>query len=130
MQHDLCAKAVYINIQGVGGEEDGFSFLFQKVRYVYCREQKQFSAVKFPTGLDKKDYLNTRGLNGDVEIEEARKTFGKNRYAFKKLNFFHDFSSPIKFGSELTRILGIVQGESYCSVLCVSSVLCWTMVSR
>lgn len=79
VQHDLCAKSYFMNSQGVSGEEDGFSFLFQKVRYVYCHEQKQFSAVKYPTSLNKRDYLNTRGLNENVEIEEARKTFGKNR---------------------------------------------------
>ena len=75
----MCNDSSNEHTQGIGGEEDGFSFLFQKVRYVYCSEQEQFSAVDYPIGLDKRDYLNTRGLNGDVNIEEARKKFGKNR---------------------------------------------------
>lgn len=54
-------------------------FIFQKTKYVWDSDKKQFSSVQFPVDHTVGYYNNWKGYADDAEIKEAEEIYGKNK---------------------------------------------------
>lgn len=53
-------------------------FIFQKTKYVWDEDKKQFRGLQFPTDLSFKEYVEWKGYQEDVDIANAEMKYGKN----------------------------------------------------
>ena len=53
-------------------------FMFQKTKYIYEEEKKQFSPVVFPVACHFSDYLSSPGYEGESQLAAAKQIYGKN----------------------------------------------------
>nr|XP_018900940.1 PREDICTED: manganese-transporting ATPase 13A1 [Bemisia tabaci] len=59
-------------------QEELIWFLFQKTKYLYDEEKKQFRNLQFPVHKKFSQYIDWKGLQDDVEIKRTGDIFGKN----------------------------------------------------
>lgn len=59
-------------------EDIEFFFTFQKIKYVWDDNKKQFRATEFPINRPFLEYFESKGLEDDDELAVAEKRFGKN----------------------------------------------------
>ncbi|KAK9509934.1 hypothetical protein O3M35_004821 [Rhynocoris fuscipes] len=53
-------------------------FLFQKTKYVWSEEKKQFRGLEFPVNLQFKEYMQWKGYQDETELNKAETKYGKN----------------------------------------------------
>ncbi|XP_068620911.1 endoplasmic reticulum transmembrane helix translocase [Battus philenor] len=53
-------------------------FIFQKSKYIYDWEKKQFHTIEFPVNKTYEEYLESKGYLDDESIDIAEKEYGKN----------------------------------------------------
>ncbi|CAH2233997.1 jg9900 [Pararge aegeria aegeria] len=53
-------------------------FIFQKSKYIYNWDKKQFHTVEFPDNKTYEEYMESKGYADDESIEVAEKEYGKN----------------------------------------------------
>lgn len=59
--------------------EDIYWFMFQKCRYVWNPDKKQFNAIEFPVHNTYEEYTKWKGHRNDDDIDVAKKTYGDNQ---------------------------------------------------
>ncbi len=62
-------------------EEDGKEvyFLFQKLKFTFDRDKKQFRGVSFPTDRSYRYYMDCKGHEDETELAKVQKHFGDNK---------------------------------------------------
>uniref|UniRef100_A0A1B6ILU3 Endoplasmic reticulum transmembrane helix translocase n=4 Tax=Homalodisca liturata TaxID=320908 RepID=A0A1B6ILU3_9HEMI len=58
--------------------EDVIWFIFQKTKYVWDENKKQFRGLQFPIDLSFREYTDWKGYQEDVDITNAEMKYGKN----------------------------------------------------
>uniref|UniRef100_A0A0N7Z9H8 Endoplasmic reticulum transmembrane helix translocase n=2 Tax=Rhodnius TaxID=13248 RepID=A0A0N7Z9H8_9HEMI len=53
-------------------------FLFQKTKYVWSEEKKQFRGLEFPVNLQYGEYMQWKGYQDETELNKAETKYGKN----------------------------------------------------
>ncbi|XP_066909536.1 endoplasmic reticulum transmembrane helix translocase [Halyomorpha halys] len=53
-------------------------FMFQKTKYVWDEERRQFRGLEFPIGEKLSHYLHWKGYSDDVDLTNAESNYGKN----------------------------------------------------
>ncbi|XP_062547568.1 endoplasmic reticulum transmembrane helix translocase [Armigeres subalbatus] len=71
-----CAKAD--GTGGAGNEGSVYWFLFQKTKYVWDADKKQFRSVEFPIHKTYEEYFESKGHQEDADVQLAEKTYGNN----------------------------------------------------
>jgi cation-transporting ATPase 13A1 len=59
-------------------DEETIWFNFQKTKYLYERDKKQFVPLDFPVSETIQTYMESKGLQEEHDIKHAENTFGKN----------------------------------------------------
>ena len=54
-------------------------FIFQKTKYVWDPNKKEFVSIQFPVNDIVKHYTQWKGYSDEKEIEEAEQKYGKNK---------------------------------------------------
>ena len=54
-------------------------FIFQKTKYVWEPEQKEFIGLQFPINNTVKSYSQCKGYADEKEIKEAEEKYGLNK---------------------------------------------------
>jgi cation-transporting ATPase 13A1 len=65
-------------IESIVRTEEEVYFIYQKRKYVWNAEKKQFEKVKYPTDLAYRDYLESRGLITKEVLEDSKRRYGRN----------------------------------------------------
>lgn len=71
-------------------------FIFQKSKYVYDWDKKQFHTVDFPDNKTYEEYMESKGYVDDESIDVAEKEYGKNEMIMVMyFRFFRCFISSL-----------------------------------
>lgn len=54
-------------------------FVFQKTKYSWDTDKKQFKGLEFPVGNSLRYYNNWKGYQDSEEVTEAEEKYGKNK---------------------------------------------------
>lgn len=55
-------------------------FVFQKTKYVWDENKKQFRGLQFPVDLPFGEYMEWKGYQEDHEVTNADIKYGRNQY--------------------------------------------------
>lgn len=55
-------------------------FIFQKTKYVWDENKKQFCGLQFPVDLPFEEYMEWKGYQEDHEVTNADIKYGRNQY--------------------------------------------------
>lgn len=66
-------------------------FIFQKVRYIWNADKKEFAAIDFPIHMQYDEYAKWKGHKSEDEILMARRTYGDNQMEMVVPEFFELF---------------------------------------
>lgn len=66
-------------------------FIFQKIKYTWDEEKKEFRGLEFPIHLPLKNYIQSRGHESDISIQKAEKLYGKNQMEMVVPEFYQLF---------------------------------------
>ena len=73
-------SSTFVSSQDVDSGREIVSFTFQKVKYIYDREEKNlFQPVEFPVSLHGKQYLGHVGLSSEDHVTAAVQKYGLNK---------------------------------------------------
>ena len=59
-------------------DQETIWFIFQKTKYIYSFEQKQFEVLSYPVNLPFKHYQDWKGYQEESDLVAVEKKFGKN----------------------------------------------------
>ncbi|XP_054281923.1 endoplasmic reticulum transmembrane helix translocase [Macrosteles quadrilineatus] len=59
-------------------EQNAIWFIFQKTKYVWDEDKKQFRGLQFPTDMSFREYTEWKGYQEDTDIASAEIKYGKN----------------------------------------------------
>ncbi|XP_014248096.1 manganese-transporting ATPase 13A1 [Cimex lectularius] len=54
-------------------------FIFQKTKYIWSADKKEFHGLEFPINLQYGDYMQWKGYQDEIELLKAETKYGKNR---------------------------------------------------
>uniref|UniRef100_A0A336KH29 CSON007847 protein n=1 Tax=Culicoides sonorensis TaxID=179676 RepID=A0A336KH29_CULSO len=60
-------------------EKPVYWFIFQKLKYTWDSDKKQFRGVEFPINEPLEKYFNAKGHEDEKEVEKAERTLGNNK---------------------------------------------------
>ncbi|XP_019547423.3 endoplasmic reticulum transmembrane helix translocase [Aedes albopictus] len=85
-----CAKA---NETDTAVSDDGsvYWFIFQKTKYVWDSNRKQFRSVEFPIHKTYEEYFESKGHQEDSDVQLAERTYGNNNMEMVVPEFFELF---------------------------------------
>jgi hypothetical protein len=63
-------------------------FIFQKTKYVWDENKKQFCGLQFPVDLSFGEYMEWKGYQEDHEVTYADIKYGRNQYVPFVYNWF------------------------------------------
>lgn len=91
------SELVKLHCTKVEEESDGsqpppvYWFLFQKTKYVWDADKKQFRSVEFPIHNTYEQYFESKGHQEDADVLLAEKTYGNNNMEMVVPEFFELF---------------------------------------
>jgi hypothetical protein len=53
--------------------------MFQKTKYIYDDNRKEFHPAVFPISLPFNDYLTSHGYEDEAQLAAAKQLYGKNK---------------------------------------------------
>jgi hypothetical protein len=71
-------------------------FIFQKTKYVWDANKKQFCGLQFPVDLSFGDYMEWKGYQEDHEVTYADVKYGRNQYVLFVFNGFNFVLLPLQ----------------------------------
>lgn len=60
-------------------------FIFQKTKYVWDENKKQFCGLQFPVDLPFGEYMEWKGYQEDHEVTNADSKYGRNQYVLNSV---------------------------------------------
>lgn len=79
-------------MQVTSKEETEYFFTFQKIKYTWDENKKQFRSIEFPINRTFQEYFDSKGHEDDDELEVIEKRFGKNDMAMVVPEFIELFT--------------------------------------
>ncbi|EAT46757.1 AAEL002061-PA [Aedes aegypti] len=73
------------------GDGSIYWFLFQKTKYVWDANKKQFRSVEFPIHKTYEEYFESKGHQEDSDVQLAERTYGNNNMEMVVPEFFELF---------------------------------------
>lgn len=64
--------------QPIDTKEDIYWFMFQKIKYVWNDNKKEFRAIEFPVHQTYREYFDSKGHETEAEINQATEKYGNN----------------------------------------------------
>lgn len=78
--HRLCFCNVTRLFQDEVNQHVNIWFIFQKTKYVWDENKKQFCGLQFPVDLSFGEYMEWKGYQEDHEVTYADIKYGRNQY--------------------------------------------------
>lgn len=72
------SEMVRLHCKSLANGQCMFYFFFQKVKYVWNEDRKQFCAIEFPINETIDFYVRARGLKTDEDIRQVEQLYGAN----------------------------------------------------